>query len=328
MVRLPRNEKQTYRLNAKASNVTIRFDFGHDLDLEFWRSDMEFLTSQPKMVRLPRNEKQTYRLNSRPQMWQMGLTLTMTLTFEFWRSNVTLTFWPYTWHWPWIFMVKFWNSCISEWEGRLTLHKGGGSRSLMAMTMTIWWPKSGVWIYQIVTGVTSVVGVPSTHLFTSIIQCGWNYISIRKLKRWYNRLPSGNHTLHKTQEICFICHHDVIKWKHFRVTGPSWGETTVYQLIPLTKASDTELWWFLWSAPEQTFEQTIDRPVIWDAIALIMTSLHCIVAKAIAYGALAANHWDRGFEDSLISPLWLFISQNYILDSFKSRPYLSQQLSD
>ena len=32
------------------------------------------------------------------------------------------------------------------------------------MIMTIWWPRSGVWIYQIVTGVTSVVGVPSTHL--------------------------------------------------------------------------------------------------------------------------------------------------------------------
>ena len=61
-----------------------------------------------------------------------------------------LHLWPHTWPWPWIFMVKFWkyygqilkilwsnfenimvkfwNSCISEWEGRLTLHKGGGSR--------------------------------------------------------------------------------------------------------------------------------------------------------------------------------------------------------
>ena len=72
--------------------MTIGFDLGHDLDLEFSRSNMEFLISQPKVVRLPRNEKQTYRLNSRPQMWPM------------------------------------------------------------------------VWIYQIVTGVTSVVGVPSTHL--------------------------------------------------------------------------------------------------------------------------------------------------------------------
>ena len=36
------------------------------------------------------------------------------------------------------------------------------------MTMTIWWPRSGVWIYQIVTGMTSVVGVPSTHLVSRI----------------------------------------------------------------------------------------------------------------------------------------------------------------
>ena len=61
-------------------------------------------------------------------------------------------------------MVKFWNNCISEWESWLTLHKWGGSRSFMTMTMTIWWPKSGVWIYQIVTGVASVVGMPWTHL--------------------------------------------------------------------------------------------------------------------------------------------------------------------
>ena len=75
-----------------------------------------------------------------------------------------LDLWPHRWPWPWIFMVKFWNICISEWEGWLTLHKGGGSRSFMTIIMTIWWPRSGVWIYQVVTGVTSVVGVPSTHL--------------------------------------------------------------------------------------------------------------------------------------------------------------------
>ena len=79
-------------IELKASNVTSRFDLGHDLELEFSRSNMEFAISQPKVVRLPRNEKQTYRLNSRPQMWQMGLTMTMTLSFESWRSYVTLTF--------------------------------------------------------------------------------------------------------------------------------------------------------------------------------------------------------------------------------------------
>ena len=91
-----------------------------------------------------------------------------------------LDLWPHTWPWPWIFMVKFWNSCISEWEGRLTMHKRGGSRTFMTMTMTIWWPRSGVWIYQRVTGVTAVVGVPSTHLVFSCDQAAlWMVFSVR-----------------------------------------------------------------------------------------------------------------------------------------------------
>ena len=36
----------------------------------------------------------------------------------------------------------------------------------------------------------------------------------------------------------------------FCVTGSLWGEFTGHWWIPLTKASDTELWCFLWSAPE------------------------------------------------------------------------------
>ena len=51
----------------------------------------------------------------------------------------------------------------------------------------------------------------------------------------------------------------------FRVIGPLW--------ITLTKASDTELWYFLWSASEQTVKQTMETTVIWDAMALIMASL-------------------------------------------------------
>ena len=139
----------------------IRFYLGHDLDLEFSRSNKEFPISQPKFIWLPRNEKQAYWLNSRPQMWPMGLTLTITFNLDLLILKVKrdIDFWPHAWPWPWIFMDKFWNSCISEWEGRLTLHKGGGSRSFI--TMTISWPRSGVWI---VTGMTSVVGMPSTHL--------------------------------------------------------------------------------------------------------------------------------------------------------------------
>ena len=36
----------------------------------------------------------------------------------------------------------------------------------------------------------------------------------------------------------------------FRVTGPLCGEFTGHRWIPLTKASDAELWCFLWSTPE------------------------------------------------------------------------------
>ena len=59
----------------------------------------------------------------------------------------------------------------------------------------------------------------------------------------------------------------------FRVTGHLCGEFTGHRWIPGTKASDAELWCFLWSAPEQTIEQIIETPVILNAIALIMTSL-------------------------------------------------------
>ena len=59
----------------------------------------------------------------------------------------------------------------------------------------------------------------------------------------------------------------------FHVTGPLCGEFTGHRRIPLTKASDAELWCFLWSAPEQTVVYTIEASVIWDAIALIMTSV-------------------------------------------------------
>ena len=50
-------------------------------------------------------------------------------------------------------------------------------------------------------------------------------------------------------------HDYVIKWKHFpRYSGPLCGEFTGPLWIPLTKASNAELWYFLWSALEQTVE--------------------------------------------------------------------------
>ena len=45
--------------------------------------------------------------------------------------------------------------------------------------------------------------------------------------------------------------------------------------VDSTKASNSELRCFLWSAPEQTVVQTIETPVIWDALELVMKSLYC-----------------------------------------------------
>ena len=49
----------------------------------------------------------------------------------------------------------------------------------------------------------------------------------------------------------------------FRVTGPLCREFTGHRWIPLTDASDAELWCFLWSVPEQAVGQTLETPVIW-----------------------------------------------------------------
>ena len=58
-----------------------------------------------------------------------------------------------------------------------------------------------------------------------------------------------------------------------RVTGPLWGGIHRSPVHSPHKGPWRGTLMFLLSAPEQTVEQTIERPVIWDAISLIMTSL-------------------------------------------------------
>ena len=43
----------------------------------------------------------------------------------------------------------------------------------------------------------------------------------------------------------------------FRVTGPLWEETTGHQWISLTKASNMEVWCFLWSVPKQAVSEWV-----------------------------------------------------------------------
>ena len=77
----------------------------------------------------------------------------------------------------------------------------------------------------------------------------------------------------------------------FHITGPLCREFTGHRWIHLTKASDAELWCFLWSPPEYTVEQTIVRLVIWDAIAFIMTSLYWFCTEYIPWNMLMVLLW-------------------------------------
>ena len=74
----------------------------------------------------------------------------------------------------------------------------------------------------------------------------------------------------------------------FCVTGLLWGEFTGHQWIPHTKASDVELWCFLWSAPEPTFEQTMETVINyrmslqwnkWLTYPLLVIGYHVAVLK-------------------------------------------------
>ena len=47
----------------------------------------------------------------------------------------------------------------------------------------------------------------------------------------------------------------------------------IYETAATAEVSNDRKY-FLWFAPEQKVEQTIEMPVIWDAIALIMTPLN------------------------------------------------------
>ena len=163
MVRLPRNEKQTYRLKSRAQMWPSGLTLAMTLTLNFQGQIWNFLYLSQKWSDC-HERKANISIELQASNVTNGFELDHNLDLWILKVKLDLDLWPHTWPWPWIFMVKFWNSCISEWEGRLTLHKGGGSRSFMTMIMTIWWPRSGLWIYQIVTGMTSVVGVPSTHL--------------------------------------------------------------------------------------------------------------------------------------------------------------------
>ena len=127
-------------------------------------------------------------------------------------------------------------------------------------------------------------------------------------------MRSGKHGIqHNTITETGPCFHDdVIKWKHFPRYWLLLGEFTGDRWIPRTKASDAELWCFLWSASEPTVEQTMETLVIWDAIALIMTPQLCQCKDNLStnrdfhYKDKTVTHGDKTIPDSAEPRLELF----------------------
>ena len=112
--------------------------------------------------------------------------------------------------------------------------------------MTIWWPRSGVKIYRLVTGVTSVVDVPSTHLVSLMIRPNVRnhyklayFLEIHTLcqysqeTRWYNLIPKLCvigilYACILNQSTC------IVNYIQYNMSHCNCSDTLIYNLIRLT----------------------------------------------------------------------------------------------
>ena len=115
MVRLPRNEKQTYRLNSRAQMWPSGLTLAMTLTLNFQCQIWNLLCLNQKWSDCHRTESKHIDWTPRPQMWPSGL------------------FWPWPWPWPWICNVKYGISYISAKSGPIaTKRKANISIELQA----------------------------------------------------------------------------------------------------------------------------------------------------------------------------------------------------
>ena len=91
----------------------------------------------------------------------------------------------------------------------------------------------------------------------------YNQMVLKRLQaiNWQNDGPSSYMHICLLNSLKIVCksHDDIIKWKHFYITGPLWGESASYWWIPPTKTSDVEPCCFLWYVHEQTIVSIITK---------------------------------------------------------------------
>ena len=111
MVRLPRNKKQTHRLNSRhqmrASSLTLALAL-----------TLNFLGQISKWLYLSQKWSDCHETKSKHMDWTLGFK---------WDHRV----WPWPWPWPWIFKVKYWIVYISAKNGPIaTKRKANTSTEL------------------------------------------------------------------------------------------------------------------------------------------------------------------------------------------------------
>ena len=102
------------------------------------------------------------------------------------------------------------------------------------------------------------VTVPPQSRVTAIGQLKTQISQLRDLMRsWDISLGIETGSVCLSLKFWKTCHDDVIKWKHFPRYWPFVREFTGHRWIPLTKASDAELWCILSSVPEKRLRKQL-----------------------------------------------------------------------
>ena len=130
--------------------------------------------------------------------------------------------------------------CDMEFEYRYPFHLPLGVGVIF-----IRWPDQGR-SYAISKGIWYV------HQEWMLLNSAWHIVCSTRCHytvcRWWD-LWHATHTYMRTVSPRDFIMMTSSNGNIFRVTGPLCGEFTGHRLIPLTKASDAELWCFLWSSP-------------------------------------------------------------------------------
>ena len=100
MVRLPRNEKQTYRLNSRAQMWPSGWTLAMTLTLNFQGQIWNLLYLSQKWSDCHGTKSKHIDWIPRPQMWPAGLTLAMTLTLDF-QGQI----------WNFLYLSQKWSDC-------------------------------------------------------------------------------------------------------------------------------------------------------------------------------------------------------------------------